>query len=79
LKGTQKNLVSLKFEAIDDCPFNIHKLRKCKEQKDENSLKYIQKKTSEKGKPGENRGRKANGSNVTKVTKIARPPMIIDL
>jgi hypothetical protein len=29
---------------------------------------------SEKGKPGEIRGRKANGSTVTKVTMIARPP-----
>jgi hypothetical protein len=36
------------------------------------------KKTSEKGKPGENRGRKANGSTVTQVTMIARPPKIID-
>ena len=32
----------------------------------------------EKGKLGENRGRKANGSNVTQVTMIARPPKIID-
>jgi hypothetical protein len=28
----------------------------------------------DKGKPGENRGRKANGSTVTQVTMIARPP-----
>jgi hypothetical protein len=28
----------------------------------------------DKGIPGENRGRKANGSNVTTVTMIARPP-----
>ena len=28
----------------------------------------------DKGKPGESRGRKANGSNVTQVTMIARPP-----
>jgi len=29
-----------------------------------------------KGKPSESRGRKANGSTVTKVTMIARPPKI---
>ena len=28
----------------------------------------------DKGKPGESRGRKANGSTVTQVTRIARPP-----
>jgi hypothetical protein len=35
------------------------------------------KKTSEYGKPGESRGRKANGSNVTPVTMIARPPKMM--
>lgn len=33
-------------------------------------------KTSDKGKPGESRGRKANGSKVTQVTMTARPPKI---
>jgi len=32
------------------------------------------KKKSDNSKPGENRGRKANGSKVTQVTMIARPP-----
>jgi hypothetical protein len=35
------------------------------------------KKTSEKGKPGENRGRKANGSTVIKMTMIARLSKIV--
>jgi hypothetical protein len=39
----------------------------------------VRKKISDNGKPGENRGRKANGSKVTKVTTIARPPKIIEL
>jgi hypothetical protein len=44
----------------------------------ENQYTIRLKKTSEKGKPGESRGRKANGSTVTIVTMIARPPKIID-
>jgi len=49
------------------------------EQPVKTGIQCVWKKTSEKGKPGENRGRKANGSNVTEVTMIARPPKIIDL